>query len=39
MRTNFVDHSFAMLQGAATYLSPVGQNQRPHQVHVELPPA
>ncbi|MDZ7636901.1 MAG: hypothetical protein U5J83_01370 [Bryobacterales bacterium] len=38
VRTNFVDHSFAMLQGAATYLSPVGQNQRPHQVHVELPP-
>lgn len=38
VRTNFVDSSFAMLQGAATYLSLVGQNERPHQIHVELPP-
>lgn len=37
VRTNFVDESFAMLQGAATYLSLVGQNQRPHRVTVELP--
>lgn len=39
VRTNFVDDSFAMLQGAATYLSLVGQNQRPHRVTVELPPS
>ncbi len=37
VRTNFVDQSFAMLQGAATYLSLAGQNQRPHLVTVELP--
>ncbi|MCL4781394.1 MAG: PDZ domain-containing protein [Bryobacterales bacterium] len=38
VRTNFVDDAFAMLQGAATYLSPVGENQRPHLVRLELPP-
>jgi predicted metalloprotease with PDZ domain len=37
VRTNFVEHAFAMLQGAATYLSLVGENQRPHVVTVELP--
>lgn len=37
VRTNFVGDTFAMLQGAATFLSLVGQNQRPHRVMVELP--
>lgn len=37
VRTNFVDSSFAMLQGAATYLSLAGQNNRPHVIRVELP--
>lgn len=37
VRTNFVEHAFAMIQGAATFLSPVGQNDRPHLVTVELP--
>lgn len=37
VRTNFVDASFAMIQGAATFLSPVGKNNLPHQVTVELP--
>ncbi|MCW5966026.1 MAG: M61 family metallopeptidase, partial [Bryobacterales bacterium] len=37
VRTNFVDASFAMLQGAATFLSPVGQNHKPHLVKLELP--
>lgn len=37
VRTNFVDASFAMLNGAATFLSPVGQNDKPHMVHLELP--
>jgi predicted metalloprotease with PDZ domain len=37
VRTNFVDASFAMLNGAATFLSPVGQNDKAHLVHIELP--
>lgn len=37
VRTNFVGDTVAMLQGAATFLSLVGQNQRPHRVTVELP--
>src|SRR5690606_33430143 len=37
VRTNFVDASFAMIQGAATFLSPVGKNEQPHLVQVNLP--
>jgi predicted metalloprotease with PDZ domain len=37
VRTNFVDSSFALLNGAATFLSPVGQNDKGHLVQIELP--
>lgn len=39
VRTNFVDSTFALLQGAATYLTLVGQNDRPHLVKLALPAA
>jgi predicted metalloprotease with PDZ domain len=38
VRTNFVDASFALLNGAATFLTPVGLGRRPHEVQVVLPP-
>ena len=38
VRTNFVDASFALLNGAATFLTPVGEGKRPHEVAVVPPP-
>ncbi|HEV7515500.1 MAG TPA: hypothetical protein VGR07_04300, partial [Thermoanaerobaculia bacterium] len=38
VRTNFVDASFALLNGAATFLTPVGEGRRPHDVLVVPPP-
>jgi predicted metalloprotease with PDZ domain len=38
VRTNFVDASFALLNGAATFLTPVGEGRRPHEVQVVPPP-
>jgi len=38
VRTNFVDASFALLNGAATFLTPVGEGGRPHEVQL-VPPA
>jgi predicted metalloprotease with PDZ domain len=37
VRTNWVDENFALLNGAATFISPVGDLHRPYQVIVELP--
>ncbi len=37
VRTNFVDTSFAMLNAAATFLTPVGHLDKAHTVRVELP--
>jgi predicted metalloprotease with PDZ domain len=37
VRTNWVDENFALLQGAATYLSVVGQLNRPHAIQIVLP--
>jgi predicted metalloprotease with PDZ domain len=37
VRTNFVDSSFALINGAPTFLTPVGDQDRPHQVRLELP--
>ena len=37
VRTNWVDENFALLNGAATFLSPLGDLHRPYQVTVELP--
>jgi predicted metalloprotease with PDZ domain len=37
VRTNWVDENFALLQGAATYLSVVGKLNRPHSVRLILP--
>ncbi len=38
VQTNWVDSSFAMLNGDPTFLSIVGQTKRPHAVTLELPP-
>ncbi len=38
VRTNFVDASFALLNGASTFLTPVGLGKRPHEVEVVPPP-
>ncbi|MFL6197449.1 MAG: M61 family metallopeptidase [Thermoanaerobaculia bacterium] len=38
VRTNFVDSSFALINGAPTFLTPVGGESRPHLVRMELPP-
>jgi predicted metalloprotease with PDZ domain len=38
VRTNFVDSSFGMLNGAATFISLVGAKDRPHDVLLEMPP-
>jgi predicted metalloprotease with PDZ domain len=37
VRTNWVDEEFALLHGAATFLSVVGALDRPHAVRLELP--
>jgi predicted metalloprotease with PDZ domain len=37
VRTNWVDEQFALLHGAATYLSVVGGQERPHAVTLILP--
>jgi len=39
VRTNWIDENFAVLNGAATFISMVGGNARPHDVRVELPAA
>jgi predicted metalloprotease with PDZ domain len=38
VRTNWVDERFALLQGAATYLSVQGKQQRAHEITLILPP-
>ena len=38
VRTNFVDSGFAILNGAATFLTLDGAGDRPHDVRVVLPP-
>ena len=37
VRTNWIDRSFALLNGAATFLTTVGGGARPHEVAIELP--
>ena len=37
VRNNWVDENYAFLVGAATFLTPVGDLDRPHEVTVELP--
>jgi predicted metalloprotease with PDZ domain len=37
VRTNWVDENFGLLNGAATFISPLGDLHRPYQVIVELP--
>ena len=37
VRTNFVDRDFALLNGAATFLTLAGDGPRPHEVAVVLP--
>ena len=39
VRTNWVDSSFALLNGAPTFITLVGGLQRPHEVRLELPAA
>jgi predicted metalloprotease with PDZ domain len=39
VRTNFVDAGFALLNGAATFVTRSGAEHRPHDVRVVLPPA
>jgi len=39
VRTNFVDAGFAILNGAATFITRAGSERRPHDVRVVLPPA
>lgn len=38
VRTNWVDENFALLNGAATFLTILDSAARPHHVHIELPP-
>ncbi|MFN3324331.1 MAG: M61 family metallopeptidase [Bryobacteraceae bacterium] len=38
VRENWVDDGFALLNGAPTFLTVVGELNRPHDVKVELPP-
>ncbi|HXO18787.1 MAG TPA: hypothetical protein VOA87_02555, partial [Thermoanaerobaculia bacterium] len=38
VRTNFVDAGFAILNGAPTFLAPVGSEGRPYEVRLILPP-
>jgi predicted metalloprotease with PDZ domain len=37
VRTNYVDPDFALLNGAATFLTLLDPAPRPHEVHLELP--
>ncbi|HVY91296.1 MAG TPA: hypothetical protein VHA14_01050, partial [Bryobacteraceae bacterium] len=37
VRTNWVDSSFALLNGAPTFLTLVGELNRPHEVTIQLP--
>lgn len=37
VRTNFVDAEFAILNGAATFVTVVGQLDRPHRLQIDLP--
>ncbi len=37
VRTNFVDSHFALINGAATFITLPGELDRPHQVRFELP--
>lgn len=39
VRTNFIEARYALLNGAATFLTMVGGLQRPHHVTLELPAA
>jgi predicted metalloprotease with PDZ domain len=39
VRTNWVESRFALLNGAATFVTLAGDYQRPHEVKVELPAA
>jgi predicted metalloprotease with PDZ domain len=38
VRTNWIEARYALLQGAATYLTPVSARHLPHQVTLEMPP-
>ena len=38
VRNNWIESSFAMLNGAPTFISLVGGLSRPHEVRIELPP-
>jgi len=38
VRTDFVDSGFALINGAATFLTLAGDGRRPHEVTLELPP-
>ncbi len=39
VRTNFVDSSFALVNGASTFLAPAGGAPAPYEVRLVLPPA
>jgi predicted metalloprotease with PDZ domain len=39
VRTNFVDSGFALINGAATFLTVAGEERRPYELRLELPPA
>ena len=39
VRTNFVDAGFALINGAATFLAPAGDEHRPYEIRLELPAA
>lgn len=38
VQTNWIDDAFAMLNGAPTFITRVGDAPRPHEVRVDLPP-
>ncbi|MHC5536669.1 M61 family metallopeptidase [Singulisphaera rosea] len=38
VQTNWIDASFALLNGAGTFLTPAGSAPRPHEVTLVLPP-
>jgi predicted metalloprotease with PDZ domain len=38
VRTNWIDGSFAVLNGAPTFISMVGGTARQHEIRIELPP-
>ena len=37
VRSNYVERDFGFLNGAPTFLSPVGEGTRPHEVRIERP--